>query len=283
MKKTLFFALTALLVCGCSKSIIEENEGGTAKRITFRVNGDFTSPTFTRAALSANESDMTDLWVFDFVDEECVQFVHLTPEDEDFGAPTLTMAQGSHTVCFVVSRGDGATVDESARTIEWSKVSDTFWADLDMNITQSSPGNVAVTLNRVATRLRLTIEDAVPTGVTSVDITPAKWYYGLNYWTGDAAIQKTNITHTISVPSSYVGTTGLSLSIFGLSNSTEWTTDVSLQAKDGDGAAVSSVSIANAPFKSNRTTQYSGRLFGNDGAFTLSLNDEWDDPYSGTW
>ena len=283
MKKALFFALTAFILCGCGMSIIEENESPTAKKITFRVNGDFTSPTFTRAALSANGSDMTDLWVFDFVDEECVQSIHLTPEDEDFGAPTLTMAQGSHTVCFVVSRGDGATVDESARTIEWSKVSDTFWADLDMNITQSSPGNVAVTLNRVATRLRLTIEDAVPTGVTSVDITPAKWYYGLNYWTGDAAIQKTNITRTISVPSSYVGTTGHSLSIFGLSNSTEWTTDVSLQAKDGDGAAVSSVSIANAPFKSNRTTQYSGRLFGNDGAFTLSLNDEWDDPYSSTW
>lgn len=283
MKKYLFFALTALLVCGCGKSLIEENESPTAKKITFRVDGDFTSPTFTRAALSANGSDMTDLWVFDFIDEECVQSIHLTPEDEDFGAPTLTMAQGSHTVCFVVSRGDGATVDESARTIEWSKVSDTFWADLDLTITQSSPGNVAVTLNRVATRLRLTIEDAVPTGVTSVDITPTKWYYGLNYWTGDAAVQKTNITRTISVPSSYVGTTGLSLSIFGLSNTTEWTTDVALQAKDGDGATVSSVSIANAPFKANRTTQYSGRLFGNDGAFTLSLNDEWDDPYSGTW
>ena len=283
MKKYLFFALTALMVVGCGKCIEEENEGGTAKRITFRVNGDFTSPTFTRAALSANGSDMTDLWVFDFVDEECVQSIHLTPDDEDFGAPTLTMAQGAHTVCFVVSRGDGATVDEWAHTIEWSKVSDTFWADLDMNITQSSPGNVAVTLNRVATRLRLTIEDAVPTGVTSVDITPAKWYYGLNYWTGDAAVQKTNITRTISVPSSYVGTTGLSLSIFGLSNSTEWTTDVALQAKDGDGAAVSSVAIANAPFKANRTTQYSGRLFGNDGAFTLSLNDEWLDAYNGTW
>ena len=283
MKKYLFFALTALIVCGCGKSLIEENETLTAKKITFRVNCDFTSPTFTRAALSANGSDMTDLWAFDFVDEECVQMVHQTAEDEDFGVPTLTMAQGAHTVCFVVSRGDGATVDESARTIEWLKVSDTFWADLDLNITQSSPGNVSVTLQRVATRLRITIEDAVPTGVTSVDITPAKWYYGLNYWTGDAAIPKTDITRTISVPSSYVGTTGLSLSIFGLSNTNEWTTDVALQAKDGNGATVSSVAIANAPFKANRTTQYSGRLFGNDGAFTLSLNDEWLDAYNGTW
>lgn len=283
MKKYLFFALTALIVCGCGKSIEEENESLTAKKITFRVDGDFASPTFTRAALSANGSDMTDLWAFDFVDEECVQMVHQTAEDEDFGSPTLTMAQGAHTVCFVASRGDTPTLDESAKTIEWAKPSDTFWADYDLTISQSSPGNVSVTLQRVATRLRVTIEDAVPTGVSSVDITPAKWYYGLNYWTGDAAIPKTDITRTISVPSSYVGTTGLSLSIFGLSNTNDWTTDVALQAKDGNGATVSSVAIANAPFKANRTTQYSGHLFGNDGAFTLSLNDEWLDAYNGTW
>jgi hypothetical protein len=80
-----------------------------------------------------------------------------------------------------------------------------------------------------------------------------------------------------------VGTTNLTLSIFGLSTTNEWQTDVSLVAKDGEGATVSSISIADAPFKANRTTAYSGRLFTNSGAFSLSLNDEWDTDYTGTW
>ena len=59
MKKYLFFALTALMAVGCGNSVEEESESLTAKKITFSVDGDFKSPTFTRA-LSANGTDMTD-------------------------------------------------------------------------------------------------------------------------------------------------------------------------------------------------------------------------------
>lgn len=282
MKKYLFFALTALMVAGCSKSEDEETESLTAKKITFSVDGDFMSPSFTRA-LSANGTDMTELWAFDFVDEECVQFVHQTSDDADFGSPSFTMSQGDHIICFVVSRGEVAALDEDSRTIEWTKPSDTFWNDNQLTVSQSTPDNIAVTLNRVATRLRVVVNDEVPAGLASVDITPAKWFYGLNYWTGDAAVPKTNATRSISIPSSYVGTTNLTLSIFGLSTTNEWQTDVNLVAKNGEGATISSISIADAPFKANRTTAYSGRLFTNSGAFSLSLNDEWDTDYTGTW
>lgn len=51
-------------------------------------------------------------------------------------------------------------------------------------------GNRAVTLDRVATKLRVSILDEIPEGCASVAITPDKWYYGLDYVTGDAVGQQ---------------------------------------------------------------------------------------------
>ena len=90
--------------------------------------------------------------------------------------------------------------------------------------------------------------------------------------------------YTISVPASYVGTTGkLSLSIMCVSPQEEWTTDVSIQAKDASGGVIGAASITAAPFKANRSTEYSGNLFSSGGELGLSLATEWQTPITGTW
>lgn len=52
--------------------------------------------------------------------------------------------------------------------------------------------------------------------------------------------------------------------------------------KDGT-STISSVTIPNVPFQRNRSTEYSGNLFTNNGSTTLTLNDTWGDPFIGTW
>lgn len=293
MKKMLLLMLTGLLVVACEKPILGEVEDETetpetggvksSKKFTFTVKGDFGAATFTRGYLSADGKDMTDLWVFDYMDGVCVQTVHQTAEDADWGAPKMSLSYGNHHVYFLASRGEGATVDADGHTITWTGPRDTFWKDYEVDVVSTSNGNRAVTLDRVATKLRVTVNDEVPDECAAVVVTPARWYYGWDYVNGVAMASQQN-ERRVTVPESYIGTTGqMSVSIFGLSGADEWVTNVSIQAQDADGGVLGSATITGAPFKANRSTEYSGNLFGSAGGLDVSVNGEWDSPKTGTW
>ena len=286
MKKTMILALVALLAMGCVKESVE-NEAPNSKdkvEMTFRMGGDFTFSTqgFTRS-LTADGKDMTDVWVLDYMGATLMQQVHQVSTDEDFGTPTMTLDLGEHHLYFVASRGGDPTLDTSAKTIIWGTVRDTFCKDLALTVTASSSGSTAVVLDRVVTKLKLTVTDEVPSGCVSVTMVPDTWYDGLNYTNGNP-VASSGTTFNISVPSSYIGTTGeLMLNYFGFSGTTEWTTNISLTAKNEENEVVGSALIADAPFLRNRVTECSGPLFSGGGAVSLSLNPEWLDAASHTW
>ena len=96
MKKYLLLLLAGALVSCQKVSLYDEAEEPGTKTVTFKVNGDFGTPTFTRASLSADGREMTDLWVFDYMGDECVQSVHQDSGDDDFGEPSLSLAYGAH-------------------------------------------------------------------------------------------------------------------------------------------------------------------------------------------
>ena len=287
MKKYVFFALTGLAaLCACSNDATEE-KGAQSKEITFSVDGDFSSPRFrapaTRASLSADGSEMTDLWLFDYMDGHLVQQLHQSPTDADWGTPKMTLAYGSHHVYFVAARGDEPTVNTDSHIIEWDIPRDAFWKDYAVDVTSTSTTNRSVVLDRVATKLRVTIKDEVPEACTQLSLTPSVWYYGLDYMNG-LAVRSDNKERTVTVPASYAGTTGkLSMSIFGISDADEWTSDVALKALSDDGTVLGQVTITGAPFKRNRVTEYSGNLFGSGGGIDVSLNDTWEQSFTAEW
>ena len=291
MKKLMMMALAAALMCGCEKSVlddasevsVENTSNVPTKKFTFTVKGDFGAATFTRGYLTADGKDMTDLWVFDYVDGACVQMVHQAAGDEAWGRPTLTLGYGSHHVYFVASRGDGATLDADGHTITWTGPRDTFWKDYEVEVVSTSNGNRAVTLDRVATKLRVTVNDEVPATCKAVAVTPERWYYGWDYVNG-IAVASQQTERMVTVPESYIGTEGqMSVSIFGLSGADEWVTNVSIQAQDADGGVLGSAMITGAPFKANRSTEYSGNLFGSAGGLDVSIDSSWENPKTGTW
>lgn len=302
--KRIFILLAAVMtLTACENAMPEENEQeieGGGKKFTFTVKGDFGSPIFkepdadasgsvanTRSAyLAADGQDMNDLWVFDFVGDSCVQHVHQVKDDDDFGTPSMKLACGTHHVYFVASRGKDALLDTYNRIITWDKPSDTFWKDYEVTVVNTSNGNRAVSLDRVATKLKITISDEVPAGIASIGITPATWYFGINYVTGAPAGVVGSSERVISVPSSYVGTSGqLSVSIFGMSSVTEWSTSVVISAKYGNGDVIGSASISSAAFKANRATEYTGELFKKSASegFSASLNTTWLSASAGTF
>lgn len=273
-------AAAVLLTCCTEYVRMDDTEDAVVaeRRVTFEVsNGDWK---ITRA-LEADGVTMTDLWLFDYVDGALVRTAHKISTDADFSSPSMSLQYGDHTIYFVASRGKTPTVDGTE--ITWAQPSDTFWKAVSVNVGSSSSSVVPVTLDRVATKLRVAVTDEVPEGVTQICVTPDVWWYGLDYITG-AAVDLRTTERVISVPASYIGTTGqLAVNIFGISDTDEWMADITITANDADGNVMGTVSLADVPFERNRATNVSGSLFAAGTTFSVSLNDEWTDSYNLEW
>ena len=267
-----------MVFVSCSKDVTEENG---AKKVSFDVQGNWNSPVFTRGSLSADGKEMTDLWLFDYVDGVLVQTVHQSSVDADFGTPSPTLSYGEHRIYFVVSRGVSPVINGTV--ISWGSVRDTFWKAMSVTVGGASASTYSVALDRVVTKLRITATDAVPDGTATVVVLPGKWYAGLDYLTGRPAEMRDNEEMSVAVPDSYIGNTGLAVSFFGFSTSAEWTTPLTVSARDGENDIIGMVNVAAAPFMANRATEYSGSLFTSGGTFAITLNDEWDTPWMGSW
>ena len=286
--------LAAMLLTSCEKSLVNDDEVeknpsvsvADGKRFTFTVKGDFSEEwkSVTRSYLQADGKDMTDLWVLDYMGDELQQQVHLTNTDENWATPSINLAMGTHNIYFVASRGTTPTVNTTNKTITWVKPSDTFWKDYEVTVVSTSNGNRAVTLDRVVTRFRANVTDAIPTGCASITIAPASWHTGLNYQTGAPITAVTDYTTVINIPGSYIGQINTMLSLFGFSGADQWTTAITITAKTSGNDVLGTAIIENVPFKANRSTDYSGTLFGGQGnSLGFTLGSDWLDSYEGTW
>ena len=298
--KFAFFVVGAIVLASCEKAIdpfeiqqqqtnnsSESEQTVNGKKFTFTVKGDFSNmwKPVTRGYLSADGKDMTGLWVLDYDSEgNLLQQLHQSDNTaEDFGKPVMKLAYGVHQVYFIASRGVSPVLNTDAHTLTFGSVRDTFWKRYDVSVVATSNGNRAVTLDRVVTKLRLTFTDEVPATANSISIVPHTWYYGLDYTTGQPASAQTDASTVITIPDASKGQTGIQASLFGFSTAEEWSTDVVISSRTATDVVLGSATIAAAPFKANRVSDYSGPLFSAGGSLSLSLNGEWEDSYTGTW
>ncbi len=281
MKKVIMILAVVAAVCGCERVVTDEGTAAEVvqvKRVRFDVSSEGWRVT---RALTADGQDMTDLWIFDYVDGGLVRTLHKTATDVDFNEPTMPLAYGEHTVYFVASRGKSPTV--TGTQIVWESPSDTFWKALTLNVGSGTASTVAVTMDRVVTKLRIAVADEVPATIATLEMLPGQWWYGLDYLTGEA-VANSDAVRQVAVPASMAGTTGqLAVGFYCLSDDAEWMADVTIRAKDGDGAIIGSVSLADVPFVRNRVTDASGNLFASQSGFSISLNEEWLDSYTLEW
>jgi hypothetical protein len=286
MKKLLLALAVATMTACTSDNTPDADTTGKTAKITFTIEGDFSDEwkPVTRGYLSADGKDLTDVWVLDYMDGALVQQIHQSDNTaENFGKPQMTLSYGSHHIYFVASRGVDPVLNTTNATITWSSVRDTFWKDYEVNVVSTSNGNRGVTLDRVVTKLRLTITDEVPATANSISIVPHTWYYGIDYLTGQPASVRTDAATVITIPDASKGQTGIQASLFGFSGADEWNTDVVISSRTSTDDVLGSATITSAPFKANRVSDYSGPLFSAGGSLSLSLNGEWEDSYQGSW
>jgi hypothetical protein len=273
--------LTAI-ACTSEEPQAEKPSVWEQKTITFTFGDTFQQRAMTRADITS--LDLTDLWMIDYVGSELQQTIHQSSTDEGFGVLSASMGYGEHTLYFVASRGTTPTADTDAQTITWVKPSDTFWATATITVSPSSASSQTVTLSRVATRLRITVNDEVPAGAAKFVITPSQWYYGIDYTTGSGIAPSANQPREVNIPSSYIGTSGqLAIAIFGFVPSADWQTDITAALKASDESTLGQVTLEDVPLRKNITTAYSGGILGTAKSFTLSADDSWGDEDIHTW
>ena len=280
MKKGLLFLALVAVLCGCEKAVMDD--GAEDVKQTKRVRFEVSSGTWrVTRSLTADGQDMTDLWIFDYVDGGLVRTLHKVSTDADFEEPMMPLAYGEHTVYFVASRGKTPNVAGTA--ITWASPSDTFWKALSVTVGSGTASTVSVMLDRVVTKLRIAVADEVPANIATLEMSPGHWWYGLDYLTGEAVSTSADV-RSVAVPASIAGTKGqLTANFFCLSDDAEWVTDIDIRAKDGDGAVIGSVSLTDVPFVRNRVTEVGGNLFASQSGFTISLNEQWLDAYTLEW
>lgn len=284
MKKMMMALASALMMLSCTSDESQNDQptGWESKTITFTFGDVITQHAMTRADVST--LDLTDLWMFDYIGDELQQTVHQSSTDDGFGSISASMGYGEHTLYFVASRGTTPTSDTDAQTITWVKPSDTFWATATVTVSPSSESSQAVSLSRVATRLRITVNDEVPAQAAKFVITPAQWYYGIDYTTGNGIAPSANQPREVNIPSSYIGTSGqLAIAIFGFVPSADWHTDITAALKASDESTLGLVTLEDVEMKRNITTAYSGGILGTAKSFTLSADDAWGDEDVHTW
>lgn len=263
-------ASVAMIVAGCSNASDVEESARDGNKLTFHVNN--VADAVTRAGLEADGHAMADLWVFDYMDGELAQQVHQAGTDTNFGEVTMYMKSGSHAVYFVASRGDGPTLDASGHKIVWKKPSDTFWQRADVDVDKSK-GTMSVTLGRVVTRLRVSIDDQLPTGAQTMTVSAERWWHGLDYLDGSAT---DNEQHEYEVDVS----DGVAAASFYSISPEEWESGITVSVRNADKTESAQ---AEADFFRNRTTTIHGDLFGSQRGAMVTLDDKWGEETEKEW
>lgn len=284
MKRLAFLLPLVLLACSevelpDEHPNVSPNVEEYTKKFTFTVKGDFTNSEFrdTRAYMTADGAEMTDLWVVDVKNGSIYQTLHLTPSDADWGTPQMSLTLGTHHVKFLASRGADPRYSDGA--VAWSKPLDTFFTDYEVTVVKTSNGNRAVTLDRVSSKLQITIDDAIPTGTTTFTTESSKWFCGWDMVKGEPIAS--SYSREFSVPESWIGQTGASLTLWSLSGADEWTTDVQLTSFAG--SVQNAAATITAPMKANRTTVMHGNLYTSNSSTSISLNTNWLPQYEGVY
>lgn len=272
MKNLHLLAVGIVLLSSCASN--DELNSVNQKLVTFNIQGDFTRNYEDMSRASATDAGMTDIWAFDYVDGILKQQVHQSSTSADFGTIQLPMSYGEHSVKFVASKGDAPVLSGSPLSITWAKPKDTFTLDYPVTVAPSDNGARTPQLQRAVSAVKLLFTDKVPADASEIQITIDR-STSLNISTLTAGTVAPG-TNALIFPASWAGKSGGEITTYTLCDD-EMITDVSVLALDTDGNSISTFTVSDVTLKRNRITTLKGEVFSRGSAFTVSVDDTWDE------
>lgn len=280
----------AFVSCGSDKENLVENEQPTGKAHVKVVCG---MGVETRAALSANGKQLTDIYILDYdkTSGKLLQVLHQTSTATDFAEPDLTLDYGEHVLKVVATRSLEPTLWD-AGNITWqvepnvltpvtatqpvmltaSKTSDTFGAEKEVSVGIGKATTVSIALDRLVAKLVVKSTDVFPDDCTTVTL-DLQEHRTLSWATMDVieAVRHQRVTDVMSLR----GTTGTVLSFFVLAPRDGYTTDVTLTTNRAEGKPYSTITVPGVQLERNKVTTISGPIYGHGQGVQISVQDEW--------
>lgn len=248
----------------------------------------------TRAALTANGKQLTDIYILDYdkATGKLLQVLHQTSTAPDFAEPDLTLDYGEHVLKVVATRSQEPTLLD-AQKMTWTvepniltpvtatqpvmlistKTSDTFGAEKDVSVGIGTAATVSISLDRLVAKLVVNSTDAFPDDCTTITL-DFKEHRTLSWTTMDVteAVDNQRIVDVANLR----GTTGTVLSYFVLAPKDGYQTDITLTTNRTEGNPYSTITVPGVTLERNKVTTISGPIYGHGQFFQVTLNDEWD-------
>ena len=200
-------------------------------------------------------------------------------EGETFGEFSLSLPMGSYTMV-VLANGLGSTGDDvltltSPTQAEYTTdfIRETFAATQAVNISSNAPVDISATLDRIVAKLALYSSDGRTANAASIRTSFSAGSKAFNPTTG-LATSNAGFVITIPITKEVGQTTGSGVYIF--LSSDEQDINVTIETLDSEGNTLFSKTVEDVPFKRNRQTNLTGRMYSNNSiAGVFSVNTDW--------
>lgn len=250
----------------------------------------------SRATLTANGAELTDLYIMDYEKEsgKLLQVLHQTSMAADFAEPDLTLDYGEHTLKVIATRSTSPTLLD-ATSAPWevpdnvltpvsgaaiptllssAKTSDTFGAQRDISVGIGEAQTVNLTLERLVARMVIQSTDVFPTDCSTFELSLQE-YKSFSWPTFDV-IEAVN-NHRSSDVSVLAGTTGTTITYYMFAPADGYTTDVTFTTNSKTGKPYSTITVPDVRLERNKTTTITGSFYNHQQGVSISINDVWDE------
>ncbi|MBQ7708809.1 MAG: FimB/Mfa2 family fimbrial subunit [Bacteroidales bacterium] len=272
----LLILAAVLLSAACAKS----GEPDGVAPVTVRVSGIAVSQRdFTKADPVEEFDSVTALTIAFFKSDGSLylkqtQLLADTSTYEYFGELSVPLPHGRYTLVVLGynSTSELSLTSPTQAAFITDQVRETFAYSTSVNISNTDDLMLIPVLQRVVSRLEIVSKDKLPERVASVKVTFADGSKRFNPSTGLALDNDGAIT--IEAPSSAVGAVNTTLAYIFLSTD-EQTMNVTITTLDASNNEIYSKTVSNVPFKRNRITTLTGRIFTGDADVTVMMTDDW--------
>ena len=272
MSKKIFLAyVTALLFAACSNEseINDQVENNTFARVRVHVVGfNVTQEDFsgTRAAQDVADYNDVNAVTLAFYKADGTEAYKTTQArtDAGFGEFNLSLPMGSYTMvalAYYTNENSVLTLTSPTEATFSTRARETFAYTQPVTISSTSAVDISATLNRIVSMLTVTSTDGKVSDVKNVRMTLSAGGKDFNPTTG-FALTNTGLVNTVG-SSAAVGNTSTSSTCLFLATD-EQDIDVTIETLNVDGDVLFSKTVTNVPFKRNRVTKLSGRMYTND-------------------
>lgn len=308
MKKNITWCLLLCLFVFACKKDHSKNTGSDSKtyKVNFNISG-FTQQILNsekKLNVNANSQSSSSLAgnveviLYDVFDSanKLVHTITQTPDNTNFGTISDNLPAGNYTIVVVAGK-DGLTqadmppltnippysiyyIDSltvsSFGNYQWK---DTFYKKTTLTVTGSDV-NQSITLDRIVSQLEVNIQDVIPANAKTITYTYYSEYFYfsllgsvpvLGNWKGS----NNEVERSFTLPDSVIGKTNLKFSYI-VCNTVVPLTNVTINCYDASSKIIGQAMINNVTMQVNKKTILSGKLFGSQNSFNVSIDPVWD-------